>query len=166
MFIRLKQSLQHTQFGYCPLNRTLNNKINRVHERALRIVYRDKTSNITELLQKDNAVTVHQRNLQVLATEIYKVKMGFAPQLVKEHFSPNTHTYNLRSTYEFKLENVKTVHYGTESLLFLGPKMWELVLLEIKSSHSLEEFKKKIKSWIPENCPCRLCKTYLHQIGF
>ena len=166
MFIRLKQSLQHTQFGYCPLNRTLNNKINRVHERALRIVYRDKTSNITELLQKDNAVTVHQRNLQVLATEIYKVKMGLAPQLVKEHFSPNTHTYNLRSTYEFKLENVKTVHYGTESLLFLGPKMWELVLLEIKSSHSLEEFKKNINSWIPENCPCRLCKTYLHHIGF
>ena len=74
----------HLQFGYCLLiwifhNRTLDNKINRTHERALRIVYRDKTSNFTELLQKDNAVTVHQRNLKVLATEICKVKMGFAP---------------------------------------------------------------------------------------
>ena len=93
-----------SQFGYCPLNwmfhnKNLNNKINRIHERALTIVYRDKTSNFTELLQKDNAVTIHQRNLQILATEIYKVKMGLAPQLVKEHFSPSTHTYNLRSTY-------------------------------------------------------------------
>ena len=60
-------------------NRTLNNRINRIHERALRIVYRDKTSNFTELLQKDNAVIVHQRNLQVLATEVYKVKIGSRP---------------------------------------------------------------------------------------
>ena len=57
----------NSQFGYCPLiwmfhNRTLNNGINRIHEQALRIVYRDKTSKFTELLQKDNAMTVHQRN--------------------------------------------------------------------------------------------------------
>ena len=157
------KAFAHSQFGYCPLiwilhNRTLNNEINRIHERALRIVYRDKTSNFTELLQKDNAVTVHKRNLQVLANEIYKVKMGLAPQVVKELFPLSTHAYNLRSTYEFKLENVKTVHYGTGSLSFLGTKIWKLVPLEIKTSHSSEEFKKKIKSWIPENCPCRLSK--------
>ena len=125
-------------------NKTLNNRINRIHERALRIIYCDKTSNFTELLQKHNVVTVHQRNLQVLATEVYKVKMGLAPQLVKELSALSTHAYNLRSTYEFKLKNVKTVHYGTDSLSFVGPKIWELVPLEIKSSHSLEEFKKKI----------------------
>ena len=107
----------HSQLGYRPLiwmfhNRNLNNKINRIHERALRIVYRDKTSNFTELLQEDNAVNVNQRNSQVLATE---VKMGFAPQLVKELFALSTHAYNLRSAYEFKIENVKTLHYGTES---------------------------------------------------
>ena len=84
----------HSQCGYCPLNwmfhnRTLNNKINRIHEQALRIVYSDKTSNFTGLLQKDNAVTVHQRNLQVLATEIYIVNRSLAPQLVKELFPLN-----------------------------------------------------------------------------
>ena len=92
--------------------------------------------------------------------------MYLAPQLVKELFPLRTHAYNLRSTYEFKLENVKAVHYGTESLSFLGPKICELEPLEITSSHSLEEFKNKIKSGIPDNCPCRLCKTYLHHIGF
>ena len=117
-------------------------------------------------MRRDNTVTVHQRNLQVLATELYKVKMGLAPQLVKETFPLSTRVYNLRSTYEFKLENVKTVHYGTESLSFLGPKIWELVPLEIKSSQSLEGFKKKIKSCIPENYPYRLCKTSLHHKGF
>ena len=82
----------NSQFGYCPLiwmfhDRTLKNRINRIYEGALRIVYRDKTSNFTDLLHTDNAVTVHQRNLQVLATEVCKVKMGLAPQLVKETFS-------------------------------------------------------------------------------
>ena len=72
------------KFGYCPpiwmfYKRTLNNRINRIHEGALKIVYRDKTSNLTELLQKDNAVTVRQRNLQVLATKAYKVKMDLSP---------------------------------------------------------------------------------------
>ena len=166
----------NSQFGYCYLiwmfhNRTLNNRINRIHEGALRIVYRDKTANFTKFLQKDNAVTAHQRNLQVLATQAYKVKMSFAPKLVKKHFPLSTHAYHsthlcMRSTYKFKLENIKTAHYDTESLSLLGPKNWELVPLEIKSSHSLEEFKKKIKSWISENCPCKLCKTYLHYIGF
>ena len=79
-------------------NRTLNNRINRIHEQALRIVSRDKTSNFTELLQKDNAVTVHQRNLQIIATEVYIVKMGLAPQLVKRLFPLSTHAYNLRPT--------------------------------------------------------------------
>ena len=103
------KAFAHLQFGYCPLiwmfhNRTLNNKINRIHERALRIVYRDKTSSFTELLQKDNAVTVHQRNLQVLATEAYKVKMGLAPQLFIELFPLSIHTYNLRPLMDSNLK--------------------------------------------------------------
>ena len=124
-----KRRLIMKQFGCCPLiwmfhDRTLNNRINGMQERALsyRIAYRDRTSNFTELLLKDNAVTVHQRSLQVLATEVYKVKMSLTPQLVKELFSHSTQAYNLRSTYEFKLENVKTDHYGSESLSFSAPK--------------------------------------------
>ena len=53
-------------------NRSLNNNTNRIHEKALRIVYRDKKPNFKELLQKDNYVTVHVKNLQVLVTEMYK----------------------------------------------------------------------------------------------
>ena len=153
----IKKAFVNLQFGYYPLtwlfhNRTLNNRINRIHEQALRIICCDETSNFTGLLKKDNAVTVQSRNLQVLATEVYKVKMGLTQQLVKELFPLSTHAYNLTFTYEFKLENVRTVYYDTASLSFLGPRAWERVPLEIKSSNSLEEFKNKIKSWIPENC--------------
>ena len=58
-------------------DRGLNNKINRLHERALRIVYRDDVLSCEDLLKKDNSVTIHQQNLQVLAVELYKVNMDY-----------------------------------------------------------------------------------------
>ena len=63
-----------SQFSYCPLSwmfhsRTLNNKINRLHERCLRKIYDDNTSSFTDLLEIDNSVSVHHRNIQVLPAE-------------------------------------------------------------------------------------------------
>ena len=64
------------QLSYCPLiwmfhSRRLNNKINSAHEKALRITYQDNTSTFQELLNKDNSVSIHHRNLQVLASEMF-----------------------------------------------------------------------------------------------
>ena len=68
-----------SQFGYCPLvwmfhSRALNNRINTLHERALRLVYKDPHLTFEELLRKDNSFCIHHRNLQKLATEMYKVR--------------------------------------------------------------------------------------------
>ena len=81
-----------SQFNYCPLvwmchSRTLNNRINNIHLRALRIVYQDKQLSFEELLQKDNSVSVHMKNLQYLATEIFKVKNGRSPIIMNEVFN-------------------------------------------------------------------------------
>ena len=75
----IMKSFISSQFGYCPMiwmnhSRALNNKINRIHERALRLVYRDKKSTFEELLNKDNSVKFHIKNLQVIVTEMFKVK--------------------------------------------------------------------------------------------
>ena len=64
-------------FNYCPLiwmfhNRALNNRINTIHERALRLVYQNKNLSFSELIELDNAVTIHQRSLQVLLIEVLK----------------------------------------------------------------------------------------------
>ena len=68
-------------------SRTLNNRINNIHLRALRIVYQDKQSIFEELLQKENSVSVHMKNLQYLATEIFKVKNGLSPITMNEVFN-------------------------------------------------------------------------------
>ena len=70
-----------SQFSYCHLiwmfhSRSLNNNIHRIHERALRLVYQNNLS-FSELLDLDNSVTVHQKNLKVLMTEVYKVNHSF-----------------------------------------------------------------------------------------
>ena len=80
-----------SQFNYCPLiwmfhSRALNNRINKIHERALRLVYQNKNLSVSELLELGDAVTIYQRNLQVLVTEIFKVKNNLSPELMKQVF--------------------------------------------------------------------------------
>ena len=63
-------------FGYCPLvwmfhNSKLNSRVNKLDERALRMVYQDYVSSFTELLEEDNLTTIHNRNIQLLATELF-----------------------------------------------------------------------------------------------
>ena len=160
-----------SQFGYCPLiwvfhGRTLNNTIKSVHERALRITYNDRKSSFEELLRKDNTVSIHHRKLQVLATEIFKIKNNMAPEILNEIYENRTSSYNLRKNSSFYVRQVHSVYHGTESLSFLGPKIWELVPKDIKQSGSLDIFKTKIKNCVPLRCPCRLCRIYLQNIGF
>ena len=98
----LKKAFITSQFSYCPLiwmfhSRNLNNKINQIHERALRLVYQ-KNLSFSELLDLDNTVTVHQKNFQVLLTEIYKVKNEIAPEIMKDIFDLKNPSYSLRSS--------------------------------------------------------------------
>ena len=78
-----------SQFNYSPLvwmlhSRTLNNRINRIQERSLRIVYNDQISSFGTLLEKDNSTKVHHKNLQVLATEMYKIQQNIGPVIMKD----------------------------------------------------------------------------------
>ena len=62
----------------------LNNKINRLHEWALRIGYKDYVSSFEELLVKDSSVTIHQRSLKVLAVAMYKISHGKSPKFMND----------------------------------------------------------------------------------
>ena len=149
-----------TQFAYFPLiwvyhSRTLNNKINRLYERALRIVYRDSKLSFSQLLDMDNSVSVHHRNLQKLDTEMFKVKLS--PKFMHTTIVLSSNPYNLRYDSSFKTENIRTVAYGSETLSFRGPQLWTQIPSDIKHYSTLGEFKTKIKSWKPVECKCRIC---------
>ena len=160
-----------SQFGYCPLiwmfhSRTLNNRINKLHERALRLVYKDPYASFQELLDKDKTVTIHHRNLQKLATEMFKVKSGESPVIMQNIFQEIPNTYNLRNNRIWATYNVRTVYHGMETLSFRGPKTWDILPQSLKEAKSLKHFKNEIKKWKPEGCTCRLCKKYVEKLGF
>ena len=73
--------------------------------------------------------------------------------------------YNLRSGTHPSRPKLHTTHYGTEPLSNLGTKIWDLIPKNIKELDKLSSFKTKFKKWIPEKCPCRLCKSYIAQVG-
>ena len=68
---------------------------------------------------------------------------------------------NLRKGKTIVSTNVKTTNFGINSLRYLAPKIWEQIPEDIKNCNSLIQFKRKIKKWVPQNCPCRLCKTFV-----
>ena len=140
-----------SQFGYCPLiwmchSRALNTRINRIHERALRIVYNDHTSTFNMLLDKDKSVTVHVRNIQTLAIEVFKTVNGMSPKIMSKVF-PLKKTVRHCSKQIFVTRNTKTVNYGLETISVLGPKIWSILPKDWKLSTDLVNFKNQIKSW-------------------
>ena len=143
------------QFNYCPIiwmfhSRCLNNKINRLHERCLRMIYNDKISNFEELLNKDNSVSIHHSNIHALAIEMYKVANDMSPDIMNGVFKlRNTPHYNLRHTSHFSADPMHSVYNGTESASYLGPKIWEQISAENKNKDSLNGFKKGIIKWKP-----------------
>ena len=87
--------------------RIISHKINKLHERALRIVYEDHFSSLEEL-SKDKFVTVHQRNLQKLNTEMYKILNGLSPDIMQDIFEIKSNCYNTRNAPVFFSRNIKT----------------------------------------------------------
>ena len=152
----LMKSFILSQFNYCSLiwmyhDRTINAKLNKLHERALRMVYKDNISTFEQLLIKDNSMTIHQRNLQKLGTAMYKIKNEISPKPIQELFEYHRNRYDLRNEKIWKTRNIRTTLYGAGSMTFQGPKIWGSIPDEIKASTSTLMFKQKIKKWFP-NC--------------
>ena len=87
-------------------SRTINNKINHLHERYLRVIYSNKISSFKELLELDGSVPIHSGNLQILATEMFKVYNSIAPSILTEVFNKRNPNYTTLRTFQFHLLEV------------------------------------------------------------
>ena len=97
---------------------------------------------------------------------MFKIQGGLSPEILRETFVSKTSSYNICRNDTFENRKVHSVYHGTESLSFLDPKIWGLVPVGLKQSETLYSFKSKIRNWVPFECPCRICKTYIQQVGF
>ena len=134
-----------SQFNYCPLiwmySRTLNNKIHRLHERALSIVYSDYKSSFCELLEKGKSFSIHHKNNRILAIKIYMFLPSLSPCIMNNIFKANqTVPYDPRKRNVLQSKNPSFVRHGTKTISFLAPKIWSLVAETTKNCDSLKSF--------------------------
>ena len=105
-------------------SRAINNRINHLCKR----LHNEKILSFKELLQKDVSVVIHNRNLEILATEFLKVYNNIAPPIFTEIFNRKSPNYQLCHNLHFSVPLVRRAYNRAESLSFLGPKIWDIVL--------------------------------------
>ena len=151
----------HLVWHFCRASDT--RKLERVQERGMRAIFRDKQSSYNQLLERAKLPTLHNRRLQDICILMYKVKHNLCPRTVCNIFKTSNHSYSLRQT-DFYLPNFNTVTYGKHSLRYLGPKLWSKLSSSERSSTSLYNFKLQIRKRdfnnILEGCnSCHLCNS-------
>ena len=86
------------------------------------------------------------RNIQILATEMYKPINNLSPPIMNRVFKLTSDSrYNLMQISQFSRFLVKSVYQGTESISYLGPKTWDILPNDYKTIQNLDTFKVKIK---------------------
>ena len=150
-------------FLYCPLiwmfcNKTKYGRIQKVHKRALRLLYFDFSSSYTELLLKEDTITIHNKHLLILMTETYKSINRLNPEIMWNVFETVNIPYNLRNGLILKLPSSKTSTFGLYSLTFRAALLWNSIPDYIKNSSSISQFKTLLKNWNNLKCSCKICR--------
>ena len=128
----LLNSVIKSQFSYGPLiwmftSRYLNNALNSIHERALRLIYNDYELPFDRFLEDNKQKSIYQKNIESLAIEIYKFQGGLAPPIMSDLFITRENNYNLRNFQELESSLRRTVKFETETISYRGPQIWNLI---------------------------------------
>ena len=115
----LLNSVVKSQFSYCPLiwmftSRYLNNALNSIQQRALRLIYNDLP--FDRILEDNKQKSIHEKNIESLAIEIYKFRAGLTPPIMSDLFVTRENNYNLRNFQELESSLRRTVKFGTETI--------------------------------------------------
>ena len=88
--------------------------------------------------------------------------MNVSPEIMNEILNS---AYELRCGNYRSRSNIHSTHFRIESIAKITTKIRNKIPNEIKES-SLTVFKSKIKKWVRQGCPSRLCKAYVRPVGF
>ena len=132
-------------------------KMQKTHHKSLKVIYQFDAS-YDDLLQLSNSVSLHQRHLRFLLTEIYKSTGTLNPQFVWSYFKYRKVPYNLRRGPILFIPPAKSTVYDTNSVHFFGPLIWNGLPNLVKSIRSISEFKNVIKRIGNIDCGCMICR--------
>ena len=134
----LLNSVVKSQFSYCPLiwmftSRYLNNALNSIHERALRLIYNDYELPFDRILEDNKQKSIHQKNIESLAIQIYKFQAGLTPLIMSDLVVTRKNNYN----QELESSHKRTVKFGTETISYREPQICKLIPERLKTVETL-----------------------------
>ena len=155
-----------SMFSYCPLvwhfsNTTSIRKIEKMYERALRLISKDYKSDYDVLLSKLQCNTMLLSRLKCLAVFMFKCKRNLVPEYVNI-FQETNDRYSFRNNQRFELIRYKTKQYGYRSLRYAGVKLWNSLPLRFKQVKNVEEFKGGLSKWKCTDVICELCMAHVY----
>ena len=146
------QSFVASNFNYCPLvwhfcGKTNSHKLEKIQERALKIIYRDYESTYKELLGKSNLPTLLIARLRLLLCEVFKSVKGLNPKYISDMFVKKELPYNLRNCIELYQPKMNTTTYGLRSVTYTGAKLWNDLSPVLTEETDLSDFKIYLNDW-------------------
>lgn len=152
-------------FNYCPLiwhfcNKADYDKIEKINERALRLVYTDYKKSYKELLLRSNTLSMRKLRMLNFAIELYKIKNGLSVSNLVIFDKPKQVPYNLRQNQQNVVPEVNTSHYGLQSFRYFSSHIWNQIPDHIKSVNTINGFKRLIFSWSGPSCQCKYCVEF------
>ena len=159
--LTLLNSYVMSNFKYCQTvwmfhGKVVNDRIDRIHKRALRAVYNDFTSSYQQLLSKGSHQTIHQQNLRALCLKVFKSVNGYCPKFINDMLTTKVSIYNLRIQNLLILPETSTITYGLHSFKYRASSTWNSLDDEVKNSSFVSTCKRKLKT-ISIVCSCKLC---------
>ena len=152
-----------SQFNYCPLvwhfcGKGATHKIENIHERALRFVHNDYTSDYKTILEKSNKTTLYLKRVRIIAQEVFKALNNESPKYTQELIKSRHSRYPTRQPLDIYVPRVNQVKFGYRSYSYEAPVLWNSLPNEIRTSENFNVFKKFIKAWNGPKCRCNYCK--------
>ena len=136
---------------------TNSRKIEKLQERAFRIIYKDYESNYLTILNKNKTPTLHMQRIKKLLIMMFKVMHNIGKPFTPDFFTLTTSDYDFRNKNTLVKPNCNTSKYGIQSFLFQGVDIWNKLPNEIRLLDDLNSFKSAILNWSGPPCSCGSC---------
>ena len=143
--------------------RRIMHKMNKIHERSLRLLLKNYKDGFQDLLRTSGDISIHQRCINFLLTEVYKYIYVLSPEIMNEVFSTRANICNTRQFNVFATHIPTSNRYGLNSIPYKANQLWNVLPKNFKYSPSLTLFKNEMKLWQCFNCPC---KSYVPNLGY
>ena len=122
-------------------------KLERVNERALRYVFKDKTASYKELLQRIGiGSTLENRRIQDMLITINSCFQGRAPSSIMNLIKTRDHKYNLRGKNILSLPKVNSTKHGLNSFKYYAAKQWNMLPDEVRDKAGTKEFIRLVRN--------------------